>query len=179
MALPVYITDFTVMAEASCSARLHWKTSTELGITGITVEHSADGIQFNEVTSFSSEGGAEAKSYAFTAHDPVSGTNYYRLRVENITAQDPYSKIIPLRISCLEENISVQPNPASAFLTVKGISANDRVSLLDVRGMEVKKLIADDSQISLNISDLKEGLYMLFVRDAHGGLTGSVRVQKQ
>lgn len=179
VALPVYVTDFTATPEAGCGVRLRWKTATELGITALTVEHSADGIQFNDLTTFTSVGGAEGQSYTYSAHDAANGANYYRLRIDNTTAQNDHTKIVPLRVSCFDEHVNVQPNPATDFLTIKGISAGDRLSLLDVRGMEVKKLVAEGAQASMGISDLKEGLYMLFVRDARGELMSSARVQKQ
>src|SRR5436190_24280082 len=58
-ALPIYITDFNVIHDAPCIAKLHWRTNTELGMSDFFVEHSTDGITFDVLYSFPSNGEAE------------------------------------------------------------------------------------------------------------------------
>jgi hypothetical protein len=57
------------------------------------------------------------------------------------------------------EEIEVYPNPVSDMLYIKGISANQAVTLSDLTG----KILLTHTGASLNISTLPQGIYMLKV----------------
>jgi len=69
-------------------------------------------------------------------------------------------------VSELEENslMEISPNPFQNILTIKNISlSNKRVNyvLYDLLGKNVKKGIIENTQESLDLSDLKTGVYMM------------------
>lgn len=82
--------------------------------------------------------------------------------------------------------LGVRPNPASerAFLSFAGASAKDmRISVYDLQGQEVNDISSEqvqdsNSEIRLNVSDLKEGVYVVRARSADFDRTGKLVISR-
>ena len=58
-------------------------------------------------------------------------------------------------------SISFYPSPASEIVTVENLPAGSDLSILDISGNEVYNTTTSDSNITINISGLDNGLYIL------------------
>jgi len=65
----------------------------------------------------------------------------------------------------LEETIFVFPNPVKNTLTVIGTEKGVTINLLTVSGMLLRSIIAEDSNVDINVSSLQSGLYLLQIGD--------------
>ena len=179
MPLPIYITDFNVTHEAACSATLRWKTSTELGVSYFNVEHSTDGVTFNDIYSFPSGGTAQGDYYAYTYRYATNGANYFRLRTHDILSDSNYGKVVRVLVKCDERPIEVFPNPAQDYLKIMGATAGENVQVSNMFGkiLQARNLTSDDE--TLDLTGLQPGIYVLVVSNEKGEEVSRTRFNKQ
>ena len=63
------------------------------------------------------------------------------------------------------KTVSVYPNPASNLLNLENTSSEQIVSIYDITGKTVKEVSLGSSNSQINISELKQGLYIIKVMD--------------
>jgi len=79
--------------------------------------------------------------------------------------------------SFTSSKIKIYPNPASNTLNIQGNAAIDKVSLYTILGQEVLAKSPKTNQVSLDISNLQNGMYI--VKTTSEGLISTSRVLKQ
>jgi hypothetical protein len=89
---------------------------------------------------------------------------------------------IPLAPSAVEEQpapyegIHLYPNPTSTSFTLSGVEGVSSVRLVNSIGIEVKQLSIVNSQLSIDVSDLANGLYFVNIRTATGATVKPIMV---
>lgn len=91
--LPVDFIYFNVAKTVAGNA-LKWKVTEESNVQNFVIEHSTDGIHFNEVGNkyFS----ASSSENNFLHNSPSNGENFYRLKAVDLNEENYYSKIIKI-----------------------------------------------------------------------------------
>jgi hypothetical protein len=175
--LPLELLAFTAATNAKSNkttAQLSWLTAREVNLQGYEVERSGDGKTYEKIGSVKPTGSASStEKYAFTDDVPLSGTNYYRLKMVNTEGSFTYSAVRSVLVSDGKtDKVSVSPNPAKDRVVVKlnALEAkNVTLTLVDVAGKTVltdnKSLEAGFNEFSLNLTQLPQGLYFLKVAD--------------
>jgi hypothetical protein len=62
-----------------------------------------------------------------------------------------------------ETTFTCYPNPADKQLNITGIHSGAVIEMFNIQGIQMKKIIADNSFITVNIQDLNKGIYLLRV----------------
>jgi hypothetical protein len=152
------------------SASLNWASDGEKNTDGFNIERSSDSKLFEKV-GFVKSSGTTSGTYTFTDEVPMSGVNYYRLKMLNTDGSFTYS---PVRSVTLGDSkttgLSVSPNPAKEAVYVK-LNAKEAktmtLELVDIAGKvlltEKKKVEIGFNQLSLNLSGYSAGMYFLKV----------------
>lgn len=70
------------------------------------------------------------------------------------------------------------PNPASDVLNIQSENIIKRVVLLDVNARIVRSMSVENTQLMMDVSVFKEGLYLLSVETAKGVYTQKLLIQK-
>lgn len=120
--LPYFITaDFSTLPVTlaaisaqwkNTAAQINWQVADESNIERYVVERSADGKNFTRIGIVAAVNAVYSHNYSFTDASPLSGTNYYRLRIEETTGIARYSSIVSLRSkNVTSQQVSVYPNP--------------------------------------------------------------------
>ena len=114
--LPAYVLVNFAAQKASSAVQLTWKTENEANYTGFALQ-KLDGTQYNQLNSQQSNGSG---SYSFTDHNPVSGSNTYRLQQSGITGSITYSSPVTVEYgrSGADGAISVYPNPVKDVINL-------------------------------------------------------------
>lgn len=95
--LPLKLVSFTA-TPLDHAVKLNWTTANEESDTRFFIEHSTDGIRFDQLTGIPGAGGVQQKQYVWTDHTPQNGINLYRIRfLEN--GRDSYSNTLRVSIS--------------------------------------------------------------------------------
>jgi hypothetical protein len=129
----------------------------------LAIEHSQDGVHFNELTRFYIYASG---TYYFTDPAPYSGNNYYRLKM---TDKSNISSVSDIRMVRIENNpgISIFPNPASDELNIFFPSSWTEepltAEIFTSTGQMVKAIQFDSPGVcqTINIASLLPGIYLL------------------
>jgi hypothetical protein len=147
-----------------------WDVAEEDDIREYGIERSVDGINFSKVGTIASTGNNTVESYEWLDADPVTGTNYYRIRAIEANGSYFLSKVVIVKSEANSPEISVFPNPIQNRQINLYINAKEKgqytVMLSDSRGQQIIKQIIDhpggllNKIISLN-KLLAGGVYYL------------------
>lgn len=111
--LPLQWNQFTVKA-AQQSALLEWSTLQEQNTLDFLIQHSADGIRWQEIgTRPASNNNTGMSQYAFVHSNPVKGLNYYRILQRDLDLRSEYSPVRMLKFNQGSPLLEVLFNPVT------------------------------------------------------------------
>jgi hypothetical protein len=91
--LPVKLISFEALAQPE-QVLLKWKTAFEQNSSSFIIQHSKDGVDFNNIGTVAAAGNSFSElNYSFTHTQPIAGHNYYRLLQTDLDGKNSYSDI--------------------------------------------------------------------------------------
>jgi len=166
------------------AALLSWETVSEEGCNSFTLQHSANGIEFEDLMQVPAQG--QAANYQERDLKPLNGYNYYRLLQYFDDGDVRKSAVKVLNISRAKlEAIRLQPNPAREQISLFFYSyqAGDiQFQIIDALGRQISpitsiKVEEGQNRFELPLQDLAAGLY--FLRIQQGSQNYNRRFVKQ
>lgn len=172
--LPIELLRFA----ASCSnseVTVTWTTASETNNDFFTVQRSADGTNFEDVTIVDGAGNSNSIiNYSAKDYSPYGGTSYYRLKQTDFDGSSKYSEVVA--VSCADAvtdftlvNAYDQGNGNMAVVFNAGDNELYVVTLFDARGRQITettgKAYSGKNQISIPVGDLARGIYMVNLRN--------------
>ena len=157
--------------------RVDWATSSEAAGDYFIVQRSKDGRNFSDLGTVMANG--QPSSYSFWDESPFSGVNHYRLKMHDANGQFGYSILVQ---AIVREggafSLQAFPNPVKDLLTVtiSGGADNGRILITDVAGKVVRSVNVTAESMSIDMSQLADGMYMLQYVDDHR--TETLKVNK-
>lgn len=163
--LPIKLESFTATSRTN-TVNLDWKVSSEINISKYEVERSNNGTEFKSISSLSARNSA---NYSSVDNSPLSGFNYYRLKITENDGRFSYSDVQKVKVDGKSLSINaVYPNPASDNITLSinnNSSTEAVIQIIDFNGRIVstrKVTIQDGLTVkTFNVSDLTSGFYVL------------------
>jgi hypothetical protein len=167
--------------------KLFWATATEENSDFFEVQRSADGQSFETIgTVQASINSNEAKNYTFDDVNPLTGINYYRIRLINKDGSSEFTDIIALEVGQNNNGYSFYPNPAEDKITYQFLSNSNEevmIEVIDVLGRTVlnKKIsaLSGNNIQSLNLSELLPGSYTIRATHVSKGISNSSKFTKK
>lgn len=157
--LPVRLLQFNV-AQKDKAAELEWKSDGEINSKHFVVQHSTNGLQFEDIGIVNTNNSAGVHSYRFTHPGLTDGTHYYRLKMVDVNETFTYSNIRKVQL-INKESMRVYPNPAQRLVTITGLEANGIVRIVTIDGKLVKQLRTTGATLVTDVSSLPQGTYVL------------------
>ncbi len=158
--LPVTWLSFTA-AKQQQQVLLQWKTGIEVNSKEFIVQHSRDGISWNEAGRLNAAGNSNNEtSYRFVHHHPHEGNNYYRILQTDIDGRNNFSRVIRLSLDNKDE-ISVYPNPVTDGYVNIQLPSDAIITLYNSSGVQTMRLSLNAGSHLLNLGRLPKGLYLL------------------
>ncbi|MFN3839908.1 MAG: T9SS type A sorting domain-containing protein [Cyclobacteriaceae bacterium] len=176
--LPVELVFFRAKANGG-QVDLTWRTASETNNDYFTVERSADAGEWTTLATVPGKGNSTTRTdYGVVDDNPVTGTNYYRLKQTDFDGTFTYSAVVSAFVE-FTESIHVYPNPARESFTIKASFQLDatRIQLYDQLGKQVRVVVSsaeNGNRLEVDSSSLTPGLYILQV--TNGKVLRSVRV---
>lgn len=180
VALPITLSNFHGTRQGSKNV-LGWTTEAEQNNSGFELQRSADGRNFTSlifVASKAANGNStQTLSYSFDDVRPLAGTNYYRLKQVDKDGKSITSNVVSIKGDKINtiQLTSVYPNPAVKDLNVIIASpAAEKISLVvtDLVGkvvlQQAQQLVNGDNNLSVNVSSLPSGSYLIKAVCANG-----------
>jgi hypothetical protein len=169
--LPVTLTSFDAIAKGSV-VELNWNTESESNSSHFAVERSSNGREFKEIGRVKSSGNSTtAKNYKFTDNNPLSGNNYYRLKMVDLDATFKYSEVRRVSMNGSDLEFSFGPNPVINEANIR-ITGNQRtrlnITVTDLMGRTLKSMSVSKSDIvfsqKISLAELPAGQYVLSIK---------------
>lgn len=168
--LPITLINFDGFCEEG-GIELNWQTASEKYNQRFFVERSDDGINFETIAEIpGSVSSSKIIQYYFKDAHPINGTNYYRLKQQDMNGKMSVFKVISVEASCLnneEINFSIFPNPANQNLFVDfNLNRISDISfeVYNTIGQVVKEIPYKHydkgfQNLNIDVSDLPVGVY--------------------
>jgi hypothetical protein len=185
--LPNTLLSFEATRTLNNSVLVTWQTDTEDQLSHFVLEHSADGVHFEDINTQNAHGGAEGRSYQFVDNQPFSPKSYYRLRYYDFSGYHKLSDIRAVDLPTQNTGILVYPNPSKGDALTIQLSNIDKDASLELRDA-IGRLVwtqqythTGDNQAFINLNmnqPLAEGIYILSVNVGSAVQTKRVVIQK-
>ncbi|CAG5072135.1 hypothetical protein DYBT9623_04049 [Dyadobacter sp. CECT 9623] len=174
--LPVKLVSFEAQQEERNAIRLRWKTAIEIGFSHFDVERSEDGVNFIKIVSIVSGENQKNTDYEYLDKNLTSDLYYYRLKMQDLDGSFAYSKIAASNLGKYS-SAQVFPSPAKDYIVIKprNQETESEVQILTQSGRMAISRILQKGEEKINISELKEGLYIVTI---NGQVAGKVIVDK-
>lgn len=161
--------------------RVNWSSLTELDGDMYQLERSTDrGVTFNPIAS-RIPGQGNASSYVYWDENPVSGINYYRLKLYNSAGAFRYSQVVSAVVGGADAfSLHAFPNPVKTTLgiDIRGtISTNAYIEIMDGTGKLIRRIDVDQANMEINMEHIASGIYLLKYTD--DVRTQTMRINKQ
>ena len=171
--VPVILISFTGN-EVQGNIYVKWKTSSELNFKQYELEKSADGTNFNVIAVI--PGGNMTYSFTDDNNGYISNRYFYRLKMADKNGNISYSKIIIVNTTD-QQGLLLSPNPASNTVTVSGLSKKGNLAIINAGSSSVFTAMVNAPAISINISRLAAGVYIVRYTDSKKILIKKLIVQ--
>lgn len=179
--LPVELLFFNALIDDE-SVLLTWATASQLNFDYFSVEHSTDGFVWNEISRIKGEGTTQSRDeYNLKNARSLAGNNYYRLKMVDLDGTFEFSKVLVITID-EPMDISIYPNPVNQSEMI-AIELNflpndgDRIMLYNSFGVELMNFTITSTKLSVPLSDLKAGTYIVKYVSANSALVSRLVVQ--
>jgi hypothetical protein len=147
--------------------RVDWATAAEEAGSLFIVERSIDGQNFSPLGEVSGKG--EASAYSFWDEQPVTGINYYRLKMLDSKGTYSYSSTVSAVVrKGTGFVLQAFPNPASGSVTVRvsgNTSSNASVAITDVTGKVLLQQPMPTAEAVIDLGGLAKGMYLVRYTD--------------
>jgi hypothetical protein len=170
--------------KSSNKTNLSWTLGCTAARCTYELQRSANSVTFTTINSATVTPVQCAAPFNFTDAQPLSGINYYRVKVIDLDGAVSYSKIAAVRFNG-SEPIKVVPTIAVNDVKVFYESATTGTSswiVYDMTGRAVSKsnvnLVKGQNTITINVANLMKGQYQI-VGNTEAGKTDAVKIIKQ
>jgi hypothetical protein len=169
--------------KVSTGVQVNWQTINASNYTGFILQKENSAGGFDSLYSVQSASGVNA--YSFTDTHPTMGDNVYRLQQNGISGGITYSGNITIGYNNAAPNgaINVYPNPAKNSMTISVASSTIGASsyvadIYDLSGVHVKHQVVSGTDWTNDVSNYKNGLYIIEIKDTNGNLLGQSKFMK-
>ncbi|HXD94482.1 MAG TPA: T9SS type A sorting domain-containing protein, partial [Bacteroidia bacterium] len=161
-----------------------WETTTETNNNYFTIEKSADGQNFVELTNVNSKAyqgnSTSPLNYKTTDTNPLNGVSYYRLKQTDYNNNFKYFNIVSVDFN-KQSFLTIFPNPTANNIYVNASDnyKNASVKVIDALGREV--IIQNLSSVDnapINLAGLMPGIYYVIIDNGTDINKTKITVQK-
>jgi type IX secretion system substrate protein len=162
--------------KSKTSANLQWQCANEQKDVNYEIQCGKNGYQFSTVghTPCATDGLLDTVSYQYqyTLAQTDKDKLYFRIKRTDSVGNVTYSPVrwVNLDVQGIA-GCNIYPNPARSSVVVEFdqmLTGNFSVELVNGTGSCVQRsnlILSNNNQMNLNVSGLKKGLYMVFIKD--------------
>jgi hypothetical protein len=166
-ALPVTWLAVEAQWQNKNEAKINWQVADQQNVKDYIVQQSIDGKTFTNACSITA---SAATYYNCTVPAQNNTINYYRVLQRDNDGKFSYSKTVVLNpVAAL--SLSLHPNPAKGKLYIDGTNGYQVLTASDMNGKVLLQQRVTAGTNSIDVSQLRTGLYLLTARGDRGMLT--------
>ena len=184
--LPVKLVSFSGDAKGTVNI-LNWKTSEEVNLQQFELQRSADGLNFVTISTIQTQAvNSNGQTYSATDEFPISGNNFYRLKLVDKDGRFEYSATTNVRSEGKKLSVSgMYPNPVRNILKINlqaELNLSTQIQITDAAGKTVFSqsfsVQKGQSTIQIDAQKFHSGLYMLQLKSSNGEVSGKYKFVK-
>lgn len=159
--LPLSWVNFTATAERN-NIRLNWQTALEQNTKNFTVQHSTDGITWENIGTLpAARNSSTTQSYTFQHSNPSNGHNEYRILETDMDGRSSYSKVVDIAWKAGGFGLVVYPNPAAGGKINIQLATATTVQVFNATGSLVLEKYMSAGTQAVDLGELAHGLYTI------------------
>lgn len=165
-ALPIHFLDFKVESKKENEVLLKWTTGDNDEKVNFVVQRSINGTEWTDIHTVPGVISWNIKSYEYTDQPPtIADRFYYRVKMILRSGATLFTKIVFADVG-KQEGFVLFPNPAREIVYVS-CDGDENVSLFSMTGekMNLKVARISGTQVKIDLSFLRPGLYVIRVRE--------------
>jgi hypothetical protein len=168
--LPIKLKSFTAIKNSVNNVLINWSSENENNLNNYQVQRSNDGKKFTDLANsvLAAKNTSISSNYSIIDNSPLSGYNYYRLKITEKSGTVTYSNVVFAKNSKTGASvIKVFPNPTADYLQIEAKSSLDTrstISIINANGATLKSgqyNFSNQAVVTLNIKQLPAGKYFL------------------
>jgi hypothetical protein len=171
--LPITFTDLKGQYTNGTTV-LSWASLMEINFGHYDIEYSTNGTEYTLIGKVNGVGNSTSRTdYSFIHTQPVSGINYYRLKMYDDNGNSTYSNIVAVDVKLQDISITgIYPNPFTE--SVKISVTSDKTEKVDIRLLDNIGRVIQNRQNTVqsglnlftidNLQHLSAGSYVIEVR---------------
>jgi Secretion system C-terminal sorting domain len=165
-ALPVKLLYFTALPDNG-KVRLNWHVEQEVDTKLYEVEKSTNGTNFNKI---GQQVSLQKDAWIYTDYDtaPVTGWNYYRLRITDKLNKQTYSGVAKVYFDKNVPVVKLFPNPATDVVNIQlpgALAGKVTLQLYSSTGALISSNKPSSATVQLNVRQLAAGNYFVKIID--------------
>ncbi|MFT3949189.1 MAG: PA14 domain-containing protein [Agriterribacter sp.] len=167
--LPVSLEAFTAI-EKNNTVELNWVIANGSNPDVFEMERSADANTFSSVQQIT--GSVNTTTYSYPDKHPVSGINYYRLKITDLTGVVTYSKIVSVRLNVSSQQaVNIYPTVITNnyfSIAVNKTANKAEIIIADLSGRIIKRQsvgnIVAGNPVKISTENMRaKGIYLVSV----------------
>ena len=166
---PVELTFFQAKT-FNYNVKLNWQTASEKNNKGFEIERSVDAKTWENIGAIKGHGESNIiVDYTFEDKRPLSILTYYRLKQVDFDGKASYSKVVNVDFNKKKGEFSIFPNPMNsktATINVDEDLLDGVLIVINSIGLMVKKENINSKILTLDLSNLSNGMYVFMVQKA-------------
>jgi hypothetical protein len=166
--LPIQLVTFTAVKQ-SATVLLNWQTNAELNSNYFDIQYSKSGSQWQSIGTVNAAGNSSTpRNYNFVHNNPVTGANYYRLKLVDLDGSFKNSPVQMINFSN-GTAIKILPNPVVDRVYITGGEGSfESVTIFSSEGRLIQQCSNFITGSSIDMSGYAAGLYRIRITDKEG-----------
>jgi surface protein len=168
--LPINLLDFNAKLVES-KVELDWTTSSEINNDHFMVQRSLDGHSWEDLQKIAGAGNSNSQiDYFSLDQNPLEGKSFYRIQQTDHNGKSTFSEMRIIHnngLSNFENLVTLFPNPARDFVTIKDLKNTSSIKIFNELGQEIfiHPVLLNSESVLLDISELATGTYHVKAED--------------
>ncbi len=180
--LPIELLYFTAKP-VNEKVNLEWATASESNNSHFEIERSADGINFEYLSTVNAYGNGTSvtkQTYSAVDEKPYKGISYYRLKQVDKNTEFKYAEVVSVEFISTSY-VNVFPNPALDKINIKASDDYNtaNIKVINTLGVEV---VANNQLTtyngSIDLSHLASGIYYVVIQNGENTENIKISIQK-
>ena len=176
--LPLTLLSFEAVKQSK-KVLLHWTTDNEVNTNKFIVERSAEGTTYKTIADVLALNRNGVNNYYLADEQPLSGMNFYRLRLIDKDGSYRYSPVRKINFGAAEDDIAIYPNPVlqDAKIFVASSANCNKAVLYDATGKEAQVFQLKGRDNEINLAGIARGMYQLKIFTENSVQTKKIMIQ--